>query len=138
MAIFYDVRIKSETGFCPKDFLKKVFGEEFWEKEGLEIKTPKSEWHDVRKSLRFDFETEESEYYFDLEEKLQSASAHFPDLRILFLKLDNDLFYMGEEFYSEGLVQNGEITKKYLAISYPKWENAEDKEVFEKLRNRSF
>lgn len=26
MDIFYEVRIKSETGFCPKDFLKKVFG----------------------------------------------------------------------------------------------------------------
>lgn len=137
MDTYYDVRIKSETGFCPKDFLKKVFGEEFWEKDGLEIKIPKSECHDVRKSLRFEFYVEE-EYYFDLEKKLQSASTHFPDLKIFFLRLDGDLFAISTEFYLEELIQNGEVTTKYLNISRPKWENPEDEEIFEKLKYHFF
>lgn len=137
MNIFYDVRIKSETGFCPKDFLKKVFGEEFWDKDGLEIKIPKSECHDVRKSLRFEFYLEEDDY-FDLEEKLQSASIHFPDLKIFFLRLDSNLFAISTEFYLEELIQNGEITKKYLNISRPKWENSEDEEIFEDLKYHFF
>lgn len=138
MDIFYDVRIKSETGFCPKDFLKKVFGEEFWGKDGLKLWTPKSECHDVRKSLSFEFYPEEEEYYFDLEEKLQSASTHFPDLKIFFLRLDGNLFAIGKDFYLEERIQNGEITKKYLNISRPEWGNSEDEEIFEELKYHFF
>lgn len=112
-------------------------GEEFWDKDGLEIKIPKSECHDIRKSLRFEFYLEEEDY-FDLEEKLQSASTHFPDLKIFFLRLDGDLFAIGEEFYLEERIQNGEIEKKYLIISRPEWENPEDEEIFEELKYNFF
>lgn len=132
----YEVKIKSETGFCPEDFLKKVFGEDFFEISALDICILENECREIRKSLGFSFSLWDDEYNEDfLEERLRLASTYFPDLKIYFIELNFRLLCVGDWCYQERFLQNGNFVDKKMIASPPQWDNLNDEEVFKGLRS---